>query len=62
MSYTASTLPTLSESHGNPHRDVRFRWLMRDVPVGLRNICFYRVRANGQVGDKDCDVPGTWWV
>ena len=56
VNYVKRTLTSLTRR--SPTR----RWLMRDAPISLRSICFYRVRANGQVADRDCTVPGAWWA
>ena len=43
-------------SHGNKlHSDSFMLWLLRDVPVELKPICFLRVRATGRVMERDCD-------
>ena len=33
------------------------KWLMRDIAVESRSICFYRVRANGKISTSDCKLP-----
>ena len=35
------------------------KWLMRDIAVEPRSICFYRVRANGKISTNDCKLPKT---
>ena len=42
-------------SHANAlHSESFMLYLMRDVPVTLKQICFHRVRANGKVQTNDC--------
>jgi len=42
-------------SHANKLHSERFMaWLLRDVPVELKPICFLRVRATGRVMQRDC--------
>ena len=43
-------------AHGNKlHSESFMLWLLRDVPVELKPICFLRVRATGRVMQGDCD-------
>ena len=43
-------------AHGNKlHSESFMLWLLRDVPVELKPICFLRVRATGRVMERDCD-------
>ena len=43
-------------AHGNKlHSESFMLWLLRDVPVELKPICFLRVRATGRIMERDCD-------
>jgi hypothetical protein len=45
-------------SHANTlHSESFMLYLMRDVPITLKPICFWRVRANGHVNTGDCQPP-----
>jgi hypothetical protein len=40
------------------HSEIFMTWLLRDVPVELKPFCFLRVRATGEVKQRDCERGG----